>query len=178
MFMSSQAISERPESNWFALRVRSRHEKRVAELLTRTGVDCFLPLQHVRRRWSQRWTELDLPLFPGYLFACFERERWTRVVNVPGVVDAVRFGKVLAPVDIEELAALRIVQGARCELEPCPYFPTGQRIQIAGGPLAGLSGTVTEDQGRSQLVLSVTLLQRSVRVKIERDSLELVRSAA
>ena len=177
-FLMSSESTEQAEPKWFALRVRAKHEKSVAELIRLTGFDCFLPVQHVRRRWSQRWKELELPLFPGYVFSRFSREHWTRVVNVPGVVDAVRFGKTLATVEEEELKALRVAENARCDLEPCAYFPVGEHIQIVDGPLHGLSGTVVMDQGRSELILSVTLLQRSVRVKIERELLDRVLTAA
>ena len=176
--MSSQPNGKQTKAQWFALRVRPKHEKRVAELMGVVGFECFLPLQQVRRRWSQRWQELELPLFPGYVFSCFGREDWARAINVPGVVGAVRFGKTLAVVEQEEIEALRLAESAHCSLEPCSYFPVGQRIQIVDGALTGLTGTVVLDQGRSELVLSVTLLQRSVRVKIERDSLDRVLKAA
>lgn len=176
--MTLELNDARPGSKWFALRVRAKHEKRAVELMSVAGFSSFLPLQHVRRRWSQRWKELDLPLFPGYVFSRFGREDWSRIINLPGVVDAVRFGEKLAPVDEDELQALRLAEKARYGLEPCAYFPAGQRIRIVDGPLAGLIGTVARDQGRAELILSVTLLQRSVRLTIERDLLELALAAA
>ena len=176
--MSSDGNGQIGGENWFALRVRPNHEKRVAELMGAGEFLWCLPVQQVRRRWSQRWKDVEVPLFPGYVFACFGREQWPRIMNVPGVVDAVRFGKTLAPVDRDEIEALRTAERAACELAPSPYLPAGEKICIREGPLAGLNGTVAEDQGRAHLILSVTLLQRSVRVTIERDLLEVERAAA
>jgi transcription antitermination factor NusG len=157
------------EAKWFALRVKSKHEKKAADLLEYSGFEAFLPISRMRHRWSQRWKEVELPLFPGYVFARFDRSGWARVVNVPGVIDAVRFGKALAAVEEQEIEALQLVQRAGCLVEPCAYYPPGHRIRIEDGPLSGLTGNVVEDSGVAHIILSVTLLQRSVRVKVDRD---------
>ncbi|PYV81621.1 MAG: hypothetical protein DMG05_29645, partial [Acidobacteria bacterium] len=56
---------------WFALVVRSQHEKMVASVLHSKGYEEFLPLYTVKRRWSDRIKQLELPLFPGYVFCRF-----------------------------------------------------------------------------------------------------------
>jgi transcriptional antiterminator NusG len=157
------------KAKWFALRVKSKHEKKAADLLEYSGFEAFLPLSRMRHRWSQRWKEVKLPLFPGYVFARFDRGGWARVVNVPGVIDAVRFGKALAAVEEKEIEALQLVQRTSRLVEPCAYYPAGHHIRIEDGPLSGLTGNVVEDQGFAHVILSVTLLQRSVRVKIDRE---------
>lgn len=60
-----------PASNslpWFALRVKSRHEQIASTVLSGKGYESFLPSYRIRRRWTDRIKETDLPLFPGYVF--------------------------------------------------------------------------------------------------------------
>jgi hypothetical protein len=45
----------------------------------------------------------------------------------------------------------------------------GQRVTVTSGPLSGLEGILVE-VGRRHLVLSVTLLQRSIAVQVENSS--------
>lgn len=168
--MTQQATSGFSDLPWFALRVRPRHEKSVVHMVEAVGYEPFLPVIRARHLWNKRWQEMELPLFPGYLFARFDRNGWARVMNIPGVIGAVRFGKLLASVEESEINSLRLVQASGYAVEPVPYFAAGREIEIHDGPLAGLHGQVMEDKGQQQLVLSVTLLQRSVRVKIERES--------
>src|ERR1700726_677092 len=69
---------------WFALQVRSRHEKNIATLMHGKGYEPFLPLYKGRRRWSDRFKEMELPLFPGYLFCRFDVQNRLPVLTTPG----------------------------------------------------------------------------------------------
>ena len=53
------------KSSWFALFVRPNHEKNVSYVLEQKGIENLLPLYRVRKKWSDRYKEVDLPLFPG-----------------------------------------------------------------------------------------------------------------
>jgi hypothetical protein len=44
---------------------------------------------------------------------------------------------------------------------------TGQPIRLDGGPLGGLSGLLLKTRGTSRLVVSISLLQRSVTVEVD-----------
>ncbi len=167
--MSNTPRSDDDNRPWFALRVKPNHEKRVSELINYQGLEEFLPLYRVRRKWAQRMQNIDTPLFPGYVFSRFERQSWTKIINTPGVIDAVRFGTTLASVDDEEIRALQLVQHSKTAMRPSPYLRAGQIMRVTAGPLAGVNGTLMELKGVTRLVLSVTLLQRSVLVEIDRN---------
>ena len=159
-------MSEMP---WYALRVRSRHEKSVVSSLQSRNIEELLPLYISRNKWADRYKNVQLPLFPGYVFSRFDVEKRGAILRTPGVIDVVRFGQVLAPVDAKEIEALRrlVNSGLACE----PYGPVavGERVEIHSGPFFGLSGLVTEVRKALRLVLSVTLLRRSVLVELDRD---------
>jgi hypothetical protein len=50
-------------ASWFAVQVKTTHEKRVTSLLDFRGYEWFLPLYTCRRRWSDRIKKVALPLF-------------------------------------------------------------------------------------------------------------------
>lgn len=161
--------------SWFALNVRHQNEKRVENALKAGGVDTFLPLYHSRRRWSDRVIDVDLPLFPGYVFGKFSLEERVRILRTPGVTRIVSFAGSPAPVPERELADVRAALASKLPLGPWPYLRAGDPVRIERGPLRGLEGTLLREVGGLRLVLSVELLQRSLAVEIESESIFPVR---
>ena len=77
--------------NWYAAHTRARHEKKVAQQLEDRGIEHLLPLYHSVRRWKDRRKELDLVLFPGYVFVRLAPPDRLRVLQLPGVARFVSF---------------------------------------------------------------------------------------
>ncbi len=154
---------------WFALRVRPRAEKFVSHILEVKGVPHFLPLYTARKRWADRYKLLELPLFPGYVFAHFDMPYRSLALSTPGVTGVVRIGNIPAPIEEHEITALQTVTNSRLQYLPSPVFEIGQPVTIVAGPLMGLSGRLVAIKNSVRLLLSVKLLQRSVLVEIDRD---------
>jgi transcription antitermination factor NusG len=157
---------------WFALRVKSRFEKKTALHLEGIGLEPFNPLYRSRRRWSDRVKEVDLPLFPGYVFCRFNPYDRLPVLQAPGVVSVVGFGGQPAPVDEGEIAAIQGIVHSGCPALPWPFLREGQRVRLVRGALRSLEGILLEVKNECRLVVSVTLLQRSVAVEIDRTDVE------
>ncbi len=154
---------------WFAIQVRTSAEKIATNLLQYKGFECFLPLSKSRRRWSDRIKELEVALFPGYLFCRFDPGNRLPILKTPGVIQIVGIGKIPAPVDDCEIAALQRVGKSGVPARPWPFLQVGRVARIEYGPLRGLTGIVVNVKSESKLILSVTLLQRSVAVEVECD---------
>jgi transcription antitermination factor NusG len=154
---------------WYAIQVKPRYEKHVSQVLQQKGYEEFLPLYQARRRWKYRTKLIDFPLFPGYLFCRFDVSDRLPVLTTPGVLHLIGAGKTPLPVGDQEIVALRTVLRAKLPVEPWPYLRTGQRVRIEVGPLRGLEGIVQAVKNDCRLILSVTLLQRSVAVDISSD---------
>ncbi len=152
---------------WFALQVRSRHESCVADYLNGQGYEWFLPLYKSRKRWSDRIKEVESPLFPGYLFCRFNQHDRLPILKTPGVIQVVGFNRVPAVVDESEISALQTLMAAGVPNHPCPFLQVGDRVRIESGPLRDLEGILMDFKGHHRLILSVTLLQRSVAVEID-----------
>jgi len=169
--------SEASLVSWFALQVRARQEFRISEHLRSNGFEDFLPLYRNRKRWSDRIKEVESPLFPGYLFCRFDPLDRLPILKIPGVMQIVGFNRQPVPVDENEIRAIQALVASGVPNQPCPYLKVGDKVQIESGPLRGLQGLLVEFQGDHRLVLSVTLLQRSVAVKIDSASVTSLRSS-
>jgi transcription antitermination factor NusG len=152
---------------WFALRIKPQREKIVASALRSKGYEEFLPLYRCRRRWSDRIKEMDLPLFPGYVFCRFDVHSRLPILVTPGVLLIVGVGKTPSPVDDSEIAALQSIVKSGLQAEPWPFLKIGQRVRIEHGSLEGVEGILVAIKKPYRLVVSVTLLQRSVAVEID-----------
>ena len=161
---------------WYALRVRSNCEKLVALTLSGKGYSEFLPLYKKISRWSDRKKVIESPLFPGYVFSHFDVNCRLPVLTIPSVVHIVGLGNTPEPIPEEEINAIERFIGSGLPVEPWPFLNVGERVVVEYGSLAGLEGVLTEVKNRHRLVVSLTLLQRSVAVEIDRDSVRPVKS--
>lgn len=152
---------------WFALQVRTRHESLVVSHLTARGYEPFLPIYTCRRKWSDRVKEVALPLFPGYVFCRLDVANRLPILSAPGVASILGIAKNPTPIDEREIAAIRAATLSDLPREPWPFLKVGQAVKIERGPLSGIEGILTDFKGQHRLVLSVTLLQRSVAVEVE-----------
>ena len=153
---------------WFAILARTSREKTASLLLENAGYPCFLPTSRYMRRWSDRTKEIEVPLFPGYFFCWMNPHNRLPVLMTPGVIQIVGVGKTPIPVKEEEIAAIERVGKSGLPTMPWPYLEIGRVVRIEEGALRGLTGIVIKIKSGVKLVLSVSLLQRSVAVEIDR----------
>jgi len=154
-------------SSWYALQVWVRKEGSVASQLTGQGFECFLPTYKSVRQWSDRKKELEQPLFPGYLFCRFDYIQRRPIVVTPGVLQVVGNGRMAIPVEDREIEALQAAVASGVAAQPWPYLEIGERVCIQTGKLTGLEGILINFKGNHRVVLSVSLLQRSVALEVD-----------
>jgi transcription antitermination factor NusG len=161
--------SEFPEVKfpWFAVQVRAKHELGVAEFLHGRGYRPFLPTCRSRKIWSDRIKVVHAPLFPGYLFCRVNIQDRLPVLSAPGVIRIVGYNRSPVPVDEAEINAIQAIVNSGLPNEPWPFVRVGDPVQIKSGPLQGLRGILLAVKGAQRLVVSVSLLQRSVAVEID-----------
>jgi len=152
---------------WFALRVRSRFEKVSSLSLQSKGYEVFSAVYRCRKRWSDRTREVEIPLFPGYIFCRFEPSRRLPVLTTPGVVAVIGARGVPQPVEGTEIEAIQRTLRSGFAVESCPFLSVGEKVRIQHGGLTGVEGILVKVKSRHRLVVSVTLLQRSVAVEID-----------
>lgn len=159
---------------WYALMVKPRHEKAVAQNLALRDLEGYLPLYRSRRQWSDRRKDVDLPLFAGYVFCRFGYSSRLSILNTPGVTGIVGFGGREAPLEEVEIANIRALLASGHPVEPWAWLRVGQRVRIEHGSLAGLTGILVREKGIYRVVLNIDILQRSIAVEVDREILQSV----
>src|SRR5467141_2797239 len=128
------------ELHWYAAYTCANHEKRVAAELGARDVEHFLPLYSSVRRWKDRRVQLELPLFPGYVFVRLALRDRLRVVQIPSVVRLVGFNGQPTALPDTEMEIMRSGLSQSLSVEPHPFLTAGRRVRVRSGPLAGIEG--------------------------------------
>lgn len=157
------------DAHWYAIRTRSRHEKVAANELQALEIPVFLPLVSSVRQWSDRRTQVELPLFPGYAFvriAYLSGDR-VRVLRATGVVSFVGPTPAGASIPDEQIESIRTILIRKVPVEDHPFLQVGQRIRVKNGSLSGVEGILVAVKGTRNLVISVEPIQRSLCIKLD-----------
>ena len=158
-------------TDWHAVQTRPGREGLAFAALVHKGYEVFLPTSRVRTAGARRVTVTERPLFTGYVFCRSTSAPCGLIVTSPGVLGLVRCGNVPARISDEEIGAIRRLVASGAGVESCPFLAAGTRVHVTGGPLSGVEGIYQFEKGRSRVVISITLLQRSVSVEVERELL-------
>lgn len=162
------------ENRWCAVQVRPRYETLVSTILRTKGYEEFVPVYIQKRQWTDRCKEIELPLFPTYVFCRFVSKIWGSIVTTPGVIRILGSANQISVIDDEEIESIKRVLQAGMKVEPVAHATIGERVRITSGPLAGVEGTVTGYKNRCRLILSIELIQSSVALEIDGHRLERV----
>lgn len=164
--MIQRATVQEESDPWFVIWTDSRAEKKVEQRIAALGLATWLPIIKERHRWSDRWREVECPLFPGYLFARATGTDWHQVLRTPGVLTVIKEGGKPALIADTLVTSLRDAigrEGAAPEAtsEQVEYSP-GDEVIVQEGVLSGIRGIVRERRSGRQLVLWVTEIGRGV----------------
>jgi transcription termination/antitermination protein NusG len=172
--LSPTALCPEPTGNasyvqphWYAAYTFPRHEKCVAQQLQQRGFDHFLPLHQEVHRWKDRRKIVQLALFPGYVFVRMTLKDQLGILQMASVARLVSFQGRPAALPDAEIEALRNGLAENLHAEPHPYLKLGRRVQVTGGPLAGVAGILVHKKQSFRVVLSIEMIQRSVAVEID-----------
>lgn len=160
---------------WYALYTRSCWEKRVATVLTARSIETYLPTQ---RSWNRRTAtkqEIDVPLFPGYLFVrCdLNKEIWLGIKKTMGVVRILGVDNQPIPVPDHEIDSLRRVLAVQPNVQGHVRLRKGDTVRVVKGPLRGTVGTLVEvARNRHKLVISINLINRAIATSVDASLVE------
>ncbi len=156
---------------WYVAITKPRHEKVVEEMLSKKGVEVFLPISEQVRKYRSGRKIVRLPLFPRYLFIRFDPKEtmlYHRILDVPslqGFIKSRSSGGLLLPASDEEVESLRVIVASKIPVAVFDDMEEGQKVKVLEGPLKGAIGVISEiDREEWKLVVNVTLLGRAVTV--------------
>ncbi len=153
---------------WYALQVRPKYEKISEAGLQNKGYEVFLPTY--RKRQETERSAVERPLFPGYLFCRMAQGFGGRMVTTPGVIKILSFGGHAAVVEDQEIEDIRAIVSSNVMREPWQYLPAGCVVEVRSGPLQGLTGVLLSFKGTRRIIVSVSILQRSVAAVLDANT--------
>ncbi len=165
------------DSKWYALQVRPKAETLVATNLCYEGYEVFLPKLKAPRL-HRRLRSSSVPMFPGYVFCRHSDQIRKKMVEAQGVIRIVSFNRQPMPVDEAELDSVRILCRSGISIHSWQYLSEGQPIRVISGPLMGVEGAFISVSRAEFVVVNVTLLQRSLMVKLSGDSIVVTNSGS
>lgn len=155
---------------WYVLHLRPRSEKKVAEHCKASSLPHYLPLRRQTRVYQRRRVTFEVPIFPGYLFASFDRDGRLAVLKSNHVVRILEPGRRRDL--LHQLAQIRKALRVDPELVSCSALRRGRRVRIKGGPFMGVEGVVAEIKGVTHVVLNVDIVGQAVTVRVDRAFVE------
>ncbi|HWR36313.1 MAG TPA: UpxY family transcription antiterminator [Clostridia bacterium] len=168
---SNQHTEQTVEARWYVACTLPRHEKQVAAQLDLKQVKYYLPLYETVRRWKDRNAQVQLPLFPGYVFVHIPLSERLRVLGLASVHRFVSFNGPPVAIADDEIARLRhAISGLNAE--PHPYLKIGERVRVRRGPLASSEGVLIRKKNAYRVVLNIDAIMRAVSVEVDVADLE------
>ena len=162
-------LEQQPPREWQVAYTIARHEKTVAAQLNSRSVMHVLPLYRSKRQWNGRTVDIDLPLFPSYVFLQCDSTNRRTVLSVPGIVALITFNG--RPATVEHNQLLGIVNALKHRnAHPCAYLAHGQRVRIQSGPLSGIVGVIQRIKG-VRVIVSVDSIASSVSIEARPEDL-------
>lgn len=153
--------------NWYAIRVKSRSEKKVHSDLLEQKIEAYLPMQRKLRQWSDRKKWVEMPLISGYVFVFISRKEYETVLRTYNVVCYVYFEGKAAIIREQDITLLKRMLGqVEVELEiTIEQLKPGQMVEIISGPLCGVIGELIDYKGKNKVALRIPPLGYTVLVE-------------
>ena len=166
--------TEAKPPEWYAVHTRSHFERQIAAELTGRGVESYLPAFEEVHQWKDRKQRVEIPLFPGYLFARFSDspQRRLAVLQARGVVRILGDSGAIEPVPEEQIEAVRLLLNAKAPCFVHPFLREGTRVRVKRGALANLEGILVRVKNEARLVISIPLLSQSAAAEIDIRNVE------
>ena len=157
------------EKRWFVYYTKSRHEKKVLDLLERRGYEVFLPIHAVVRQWSDRKKKVEVPLFNSYIFVFSYEHEIPTVLTTPGISWSVRYNGKPAVLRQNEMELIQrfVSTGLFVETELIPsQFDPGDKVVVRDGPLKGVTGILEKTVAEARFIVAIESIQQVIKVQL------------
>ena len=163
-------------TNWYLIHTKAHQEKIATSTLQHLEVETLFPELRKKVFRQHKQQTVVLPLFPGYLFCCFNWSRDSRKVNYAhGVANIVKFGSIPARIDVDTIENIqsRMMNGPI--VQSSTHLHQGQEVRIEGGPFHGLEAMFDQElTGTQRVALLLKHVAFHARIIIDRDQVQKV----
>jgi len=162
------------ESKWFAVYTKYKREKVIQKDLERQGIHTYLPIQNLTRVYASKKKKVQIPLISCYIFVKITKSEYIPVLQTESVVNFVRIAKNLISIPEREIEIMRKVvgEGIPITAEPSSAFKKGDQVEIVGGNLTGLTGTLVDNHGEKEVIIDLESMGYSLRMTLEAKFLQ------
>lgn len=170
------------ESRWFAVYTNYKREKMVASRFESKGIEYFLPLKKVTRRYTRKIKHLELPLINCYIFVKIKKKQYVHVLETQDVVNFVKFSRNLISIPEAEIDIMRLVVGEGIEVEAQESktlsLRSGDEVEILGGNLTGMRGILLERKNDKNFAIQLENMGFSLVMDVDPALLRKIRSGS
>jgi len=153
--------------NWYIAYTQSRFERKIHTRIQRLGIQSFLPLHKVKRKWSDRIKIVEVPLFPSYVFVNTTSSMVSRLKTINGLSTFLSFNNKLATIKEQEIETIKKVLETETQINiQKGLFYEGKKIIFKDGPFSNLEGVLTKQQGKYRFVVNFDELANSLSVEL------------
>ena len=156
---------------WFALYTKPRWEKKVNSLLNDKGVECYCPLNRVKRKWTDRIKTIEEPLFKSYVFVKVDDTERTKVRLTNGVINFVYWNGKPAIVKEKEIQTIKrfLDEHEAVQVRPMELMPN-QTVLITSGAFMDQQAVVL-DANKKEVKVAILSLGQELIATIEKTKL-------
>lgn len=166
-------MQDNPQNrNWYALYTKPKHEFKAKSQLHSVSIEYYLPTIVVTKQWSDRKKKIEEPVFKGYIFINVNEKERLIALQQSAIIQTICFNGKPSIIPGWEIENLKKMLSVNPEIFISEKIETGTKVRIVDGPFNGVVGVVTEyKKGENYLAVSVDLLQRSVLVRLPKESI-------
>lgn len=153
--------------NWYVAYTYPKAEKKVETRVREMGIDTYLPLQKVEKKWSDRVKIIEKPLFSNYIFIKTTEGNIPRLTDIYGIAKFISFQKRFATVREEEIDTIKKALKIGKEIQVHEgSFEEGKAVVIREGPFSGMKGAMIKKYGKTRFVIALEGLAKNIAVDI------------
>ncbi len=156
------------EPRWFAIYTNYKREKQTLKFLQQKGIETFLPLQKLTRRYTRKVKQVELPLINCYLFVKIVKSEYVPVLETEQVLRFVKFSNNLIAIPEDEIQLMKRIVGEELDFTVEPStFVEGEEVEVIAGQLTGLEGKLISKAGSHQFLVELSNVGYSFRMSID-----------
>ncbi|MCR5002775.1 MAG: UpxY family transcription antiterminator [Bacteroidales bacterium] len=151
------------DPHWYVAFVKSCQERKAAEMLEKNGVECYVPIQKIRKKWSDRWKVIDRLVLPHLIFIrCHDYERIEVIQDIPNITKYMSAGGSYNPVVVPDtqMDVFRMMVdnfSEEVQVQDKPLAP-GDWVEIISGPMKGKQCELIKVDKKTKIAVRLQML--------------------
>jgi transcriptional antiterminator RfaH len=162
------------EPRWFAIRTRFRDEKVAIKILASKGIEYYLPIKKLSRRYGKKVRHVDMPLISSFVFVKIVKDQYIPVLQSEYVAGFLKFGNNLLSIPEKQINILRRLLGEDVDIDIEVVesgLTKGDVVEITSGPLLGIQGVLINVHGKEKVVIDLVNSGYALHLEVEKSLL-------